>query len=108
MSSKQTFFKALAVALLFLALTIRQNAWAQVSSYSVSTSTNGNVTTFTVTRSGNLNQPETVYWRIVSVSALEGIHFTCPNSNYSGTFAFAANQYEKTITVTEKASANVN
>ena len=99
--------KALTLALLFLALTIGQNAWAQVSSYSVSTSTTNNVTTFTVTRSGNLDQAETVFWRIVSVSAMEGIHYTCP-ANYSGTFNFAANEYEKSITVTEKTSANVN
>ena len=97
--------KAMTLALLFIAMTIGKGAWAQVSSYSVSTSTNNNVTTFTVTRSGNLNQSETVLWRLVSVSALEGIHYTSPN--YAGTFNFAANEYEKSITVTEKTSANI-
>ena len=72
-------------------------AWA-ANTWTVSQSTSGNTTTFTITRSGNTSIAETVRYRTVSVSALDGIHFT----GKEGTLTFAAGDTQKDITVTEK------
>ena len=53
--------------------------------------------TFIITRSGNTSVPESVAYRTVSLSALEGQHFTA----MSGTLDFAADETVKTVIVTE-------
>ena len=53
--------------------------------------------TFTITRSGNTSVAESVSYRTVSLSAIEGQHFTAK----SGMLDFAADETVKTVTVTE-------
>ena len=84
-------FKTLLVGLLLLACG-GQGVWA-AGTFSVTNSG----ATFTITRSGNTTVAETVYYRTVSLSAIEGQHFTAA----SGTLNFAANETSKTVTITE-------
>ena len=84
------FFHIIALAIVLLAGQV--SAWA-ASTFTVTNS--GNV--FTITRSGNTGVAETVDYRTVSLSAIEGQHFTAA----SGTLTFTAGQTSKTVTVTE-------
>jgi len=76
------------------------SAWA-ASTFTVTSSTSAGITTFTITRSES-TAAETVYYRTVSLSALEGQHFTA----VSGSLAFTAGQTSKTVTVTEAAPSD--
>ncbi len=87
------FLKSLLV-LLLLAACGSHAAWAQVGTFTV---TNTSGSTFTITRSGNTTVAETVNYRTVSLSAIEGQHFTAA----TGTLTFAADETSKTVTVTE-------
>jgi len=88
--------KVLAVVLTIAALAVGQQTWA-ASTWSVTSSTSGTTTTFTITRSESTTA-ETVYYRTVSLSAIEGQHFTA----VSGSLAFAADETSKTVSVTER------
>ncbi len=78
-----------------------QNTWA-TSTFKV---TNPTGSTFRITRTGNTSVPETVNWRIVSLSALEGIHYNGVLNGevgvYSGMVSFNANDTCKEITINE-------
>lgn len=88
--------KVLALVLTIAALAAGHgSAWA-ASTWSVTSSTSSGITTFTVTRSES-TAAETVHYRTVSLSAIEGQHFTA----VSGSLNFAAGQTSKTVTVTE-------
>ena len=77
------------------ALAAGQSAWA-ASTFTLTSSTSAGITTFTITRSES-TAAETVFYRTVSLSALEGQHFTA----VSGSLTFTAGQTSKTVTVTE-------
>ena len=62
----------------------------------MTSSTSAGFTTFTITRSES-TAAETVHYRTVSLSAIEGQHFTA----VSGSLTFTAGQTSKTVTVTE-------
>ena len=79
-----------------LPLTAESAQADSVGSYSVSCTTNGTTTTFTVTRT-NTAAAETLRYRTVSISAFAGQHFISVN----GTISFAANERSKTVDVTE-------
>ena len=87
--------KVLALVLTIAALAAGQSAWA-ASTWSVTSSTSAGITTFTITRSESATD-ETVYYRTVSLSAIEGQHFTA----VSGSLTFTAGQTSKTVSVTE-------
>jgi len=87
--------KVLALVLTIAALAAGQSARA-ASTFIVTSSTGAGITTFTITRSES-TAAETVHYRTVSLSAIEGQHFTA----VSGTLNFAAGQTSKTVTVTE-------
>ena len=70
---------------------------AYASAFTVTSVTSAGITTFTITRSES-TAAETVHYRTVSLSALEGQHFTA----VSGSLTFAAGQTSKTVTVTER------
>ena len=93
--------KHIITALLTIAaLVAGQSAWA-ASTFTVTSSTSAGITTFTITRSESTSA-ETVYYRTVSLSAIEGQHFTA----VSGSLAFSAGQTSKTVTVTESNPAS--
>ena len=92
--------KVLALVLTIAALAAGQSAWA-ASTFSVTSSTSAGITTFTITRSEN-TAAETVYYRTVSLSAIEGQHFTA----VSGSLTFTAGQTSKTVSVTEAAPSD--
>ena len=87
--------KVLALVLTIAALAAGQSAWA-ASTFTVTSSTSAGITTFTITRSESITA-ETVYYRTVSLSAIEGQHFTA----VSGSLTFTAGQTSKTVSVTE-------
>ncbi len=95
MKGKTKIKRVLALVLTIAALAAGQSAWA-ANTFTVTSSTSAGITTFTITRSEN-TAAETVYYRTVSLSALEGQHFTA----VSGSLTFAAGQTIKTVTVTE-------
>ena len=74
---------------------------AYASAFTVTSATSAGITTFTITRSGSVAS-ETVYYRTVSLSALEGQHFTA----VSGSLTFAVGQTSKTVSVTEAAPSD--
>ena len=86
--------KVLALVLTIAALAVGQSSAHAASTFTVTNSGN----TFTITRAGNTAVSETVNYRTVSLSAIEGQHFTAA----TGTLTFAADETSKTITVTEK------
>ena len=94
--------KVLALVLTIAALAAGQSAWA-ASTWSVTSTTSGTTTTFTVTRSGDTSVAETVRYRTVSLSALEGQHFAA----VSGTLNFAADETSKTVTVAERTATEM-
>ena len=84
MTSKQFTKKlnqVLTLVLTIAALMVGQGAWA-MSSFEV---TNPTGSTFRITRTGNTTVAETIDWRVVSLSAIAGVHFTGYQGNYSGT-----------------------
>lgn len=92
--SKSNVSRVLFVLLLaIVAVMIGQGRAYAASTFTVTNSDN----TFTVTRRGNTAVAEDVNYRTVSLSAIEGQHFTVA----SGTLSFAANDTSKTVTVTE-------
>lgn len=84
-----------------LALLLVAASWQGVCAaniFSVTRTTSGTTTTFTITRSdGDTSVAETVYYRTVSLSALDGQNFT----GVSGTLTFNAGETTKTVNVTE-------
>ena len=68
----------------------------------MTSSTSAGITTFTITRSENTTA-ETVHYRTVSLSALEGQHFNA----VSGTLNFAADETSKTVSVTERTATGM-
>ena len=94
--------KALALVLTIAALTAGQSsAWA-ANTFSVTSSTSAGITTFTITRSES-TAAETVHYRTVSLSALEGQNFNAAN----GTLTFAVGETSKTVTVTERTATGM-
>ena len=96
-----TLTKVLAVLLTIAAALAGQSAWA-ASTFTVTSTTSSGITTFTITRSTN-TAAETVYYRTVSLSALEGQHFTA----VGGSLTFTAGQTSKTVSVTERTSTGM-
>ena len=99
----QKLNRALAVVLTIAALAAGQVAWA-MSSFTVSSPNSDN--TFRITRTGNTAVAETIDWRVVSLSAIAGVHFTGDNGNYSGTVTFAADEPYKDVTISENTPGN--
>ena len=93
--------KVLALVLTIAALAAGQSTWA-ASTWSVTSSTSAGITTFTITRSES-TAAETVHYRTVSLSALEGQHFNA----VSGTLTFAADETSKTVSVTERTATGM-
>ena len=87
--------QVLAVVLTIAALTTGQSAWAQ--NFSVSKSTSGTITTFTIQRTGSSLPAQNVYYRTVCESAFPQNHF----NPVSGILSFAAGETSKTVSVTE-------
>ncbi len=100
MKGKTKIKRVLALVLTIAALAAGQSAWA-ASTFTLTSSTSAGITTFTITRSES-TAAETVYYRTVSLSALEGQHFTA----VSGSLTFTAGQTSKTVTVTEAAPSD--
>ena len=91
----------LAVLLLIVAAG-QGSAWAQT--FTVTSTTNGTTTTFTITRSGSYLPAQTVNFRTVSLSAYAGQHFLAR----VGTKTFTAGQTSDTVKVTERLVSNVS
>lgn len=66
--------------------------------YGTFTIRNNNNNTFTVTRSGGSEGPQTVHYRTVNGSAVGGTHFT----HQASSLTFAAGETSKTITISEQ------
>lgn len=107
----------LALILTTIALVMGQTAWAE-NGWDIQTSTSGNVTTFTITRT-NTAVAETVRYRLVNLSAYAMQHYyvtkingedadlTVPVMNLRGEFTFTAGDTKsRTITVTELTASN--
>ena len=107
----------LALILTTIALFMGQTAWAE-NGWDIQTSTSGNVTTFTITRT-NTAVAETVRYRLVNLSAYAMQHYyvtkingedadlTVPVMNLRGEFTFTAGDTKsRTITVTELTASN--
>lgn len=80
---------------ILLALSVCSHAWA-TTVFSISSQTVNNQTTFTVTRIGDMPQ-QTVFFRTVSLSAMEGQHFTAN----TGILNFPAGQVSAQVPVPE-------
>ncbi|MBP5628868.1 MAG: InlB B-repeat-containing protein, partial [Bacteroidaceae bacterium] len=110
---KQTLSLLLTIA----ALTVGQSAWA-ANTWTISSSTSGTYTTFTISRSGDTSKSETVLYRFVGLSAYAGRHFVVAQINggdiatsqqmsaLSGTFTFAATETSKSVTIKEMDADN--
>lgn len=94
----QKLNRALAVVLTIAALAAGQAAWA-MSSFTVSCPNSDN--TFRITRTGNTAVAETIDWRVVSLSAIAGVHFTGYQGNYSGQVTFAPGDPYVDVTISE-------
>ena len=105
--------QVLALVLTIVALMTGQQAMAE-NGWDIQASTSNNVTTFTITRT-NTAVAETVYYRLVNLSAYAGQHYKVTNVNgtpiaaaqqtqaLSGTFTFTAGDTDsRTIQVTEQ------
>ena len=91
--------EARAVVLMLTALSFGQSAWA-ASSWTVAPPTydaNTHVTTFTVTRTGDLNVNDTVRYSTIGLSAAAGQNF----SAVQGQLTFGPNENSKSVAVTE-------
>ena len=93
--------QVLAAVLTIAALAVGQSARA-ASTWNVTSSTSGTTTTFTITRSES-TAAETVHYRTVSLSAIEGQNFNA----ISGTLTFAADETSKTVSVTERTATGM-
>ena len=82
---------------ILILLAIGNTAFA-ASTFTVSNPTGS---TFRITRTGNTSVSETIDWRVVSLSAIAGVHFTGYNGNYSGTVTFNVNDTYKDVTISE-------
>ena len=106
MTSKQFTKKlnqVLTLVLTIAALAVGQSAWA-ASSFTIDASYNSSThkTTFTITRTGNTALAETIDWRVVSLSAIAGQHFTVDDqSGYDGTATFSAGISTASVTISE-------
>ena len=94
--------KVLSLALLFFAIVADKSVSAQ-NSWTVSASNSGTKTTFAIRRSGDLSIQETVYYRTVNLSAVDGKNYT----SATGSKTFGPGDYEKTVEITETPSNNV-
>ena len=95
--------QVLTLVLTIAALAVGQSAWA-MSSFTIDASYNSNShkTTFTITRTGNTALAETIDWRVVSLSAIAGQHFTVDDqSGYAGTATFSAGISTASVTISE-------
>ena len=97
--------KIIALVLTIAALMVGQSAWG-MSTFEVSNPYSDN--TFRITRTGNTAVEETIDWRVVSLSAMAGMHFTGYQGNYSGTVTFAANVTYVDVTITETTPSGTN
>ena len=91
--------KTTAVVLMLTALSFGQSAWA-ASSWTVTPPThdsNTHVTTFTVTRTGDLTVSETVRYSTIGLSAAAGQNFTA----VQGQLTFGPDEDSKSVAVTE-------
>ena len=89
----------IAVVLMLTALSFGQSAWA-ASSWTVAPPTydaNTHVTTFTVTRTGDLTVSETVRYSTIGLSAAAGQNFTA----VQGQLTFGPDEDSKSVAVTE-------
>lgn len=93
---KLKLFFALAV------LSVCPTAWAN-DGWSVTANNSGNVTTFVISRT-DVSFAQTVQYRTVSMSALDGKHFT----GTTGEVTFAVDKDTAHVTVNETAIANVD
>ncbi len=84
------------ISLLLLLITLLAVQTVHAASTFTVTNTSG-TSKFVITRTTNTSTTETVKYRTVSLSAIEGQHFTA----VSGELSFAANDTSKTVTVTE-------
>ena len=89
----------LAIAL----LAIGQSVWAQ-DKFTVTNSTSGQTTTFTITRNTGTDVSETVMYRTVGLSAIAGKHFT----DKSGNLVFDADNNTRTVQVQENPIDNLD
>lgn len=94
--NRHHLFKPFLTALLTIAALAAGQSARAASTWTLTSTTSAGITTFTITRSESTSA-ETVYYRTVSLSALEGQHFTA----VSGSLTFTAGQTSKTVTVTE-------
>ena len=85
------------LAALIAILAFGQGAMA-ASTFTVSNPTGS---TFRITRTGNTAVSETIDWRVVSLSAIAGVHFTGVGGQYSGTVTFDANDTYRDVTISE-------
>ena len=95
--------QVLTLVLTIAALMVGQSAWA-MSAFTIDASYNSNThkTTFTITRTGNTALAETIDWRVVSLSAIAGQHFTVDDQNgYDGTATFSAGISTASVTISE-------
>ncbi|MBP5289933.1 MAG: hypothetical protein J6Y76_00750, partial [Paludibacteraceae bacterium] len=91
--------RILSIMLAIAALPLSQSAWA-ASSWTVAPPTydaNTHVTTFTVTRTGDLSVSETVRYSTIGLSAAAGQNFTA----VQGQLTFGPNEDSKSVAVTE-------
>ena len=91
--------RGLALVLTIAARAVGQTAWAQT--FTVTSSTSNNTTTFKIERSGADLPAQMVRYTTVSLTAFENQHF----SPVSGTLDFAAEETTKTIPVRWKSRA---
>ena len=96
-------YQLLATLCTFVASMAVLPAWAQAPVFTIEQSTSGTTTTFTVRRP-DASTYQYVECHTISLSAIAGKHFTEPN----GVLHFNSGEYEKTVTVQEKASADID
>ena len=94
--------QVLATLLAFAALLAGQQAWGQ-STFTVTSSVNGLVNTFTITRSQSATQEKVIY-RTVDESTCSGDHYT----SVHGILTFNPNETTKTVDVNEKDITDVS
>ena len=91
-----------AAMLLIVMMITAMTAWA-ASAFSVE---NINGSTFRISRTGNTTVSETIDWRVVSLSAIAGVHFTGYQGNYSGTVTFNAMDTYVDVPISELTPGN--
>ena len=91
-----------AAMLLIVMMITAMTAWA-ASAFSVE---NINGSTFRISRMGNITVSETIDWRVVSLSAIAGVHFTGYQGNYSGTVTFDVDEPYVDVPISELTPGN--